>query len=405
MLGELAVKGSVLLITVLVGRAMGPGALGVFTVSLGAALVASSVAATGQVEVLIRSVAREPGRVRQLLAASRLAQWRWLSVGVPLALLAIYAVPDVELRLALYAFLPYTLFRTEVITRAAAFKGLDRMDVEVTARTVELVVALILAAGVVTVGAPAWTLGLALSTGGGAGLLTMLSRQRSLPAPTPAPETGPSSVSRLFREGLPFLGIGVLLQLLLRSDTFLLVSLGTPKRAVGEYAAAVAILWGLLAAAQLVAVALYPTLSRHAIDRPDPLPSAAIVGSLGLTLGMALATAVWWLRGPILGLLFGSAFEPSTRLLGWVVWALPGASVTMVLGVVLAAWHRQLWSLRLMALMFVALVSLSVLWIPRDGPLGAARAIVVVQSAGALATFVLAAWPGRRRGGEAADAR
>lgn len=393
-LGEVVVKGSVLLITVLVGRTAGHGALGVFTVSMGAALVAASLTATGQVEVVIRSAARTPGSVRELLVAARRAQWRWLWLGAPLALLAVMSVPDAELRHSLLTFFPYALLRMEVMTRSAAFKGLDRMDVEVSARVVELVVAILLIAGTIWFGAPTWTFGLSLSIGGAAGLMTMLARQKSLPPRPPGAEAdGGVSPGSLFREGLPFLGIGVLLQLLLRSDTFLLVSLGVAKEDVGSYAAAAAILWGLLAVSQLIAVALYPTLARHSLGRTKPWPIAAIVGVTGLLLGTSLSVSVWWLRRPILGLLFGDAFAPSAEFLGWLIWALPGASVTMVLGVVLASWHRQLWNLFGLAATLTGLVALSVVWIPADGPLGAARAMVVVQSLGALGTFVLAAWP------------
>ncbi|HKI86548.1 MAG TPA: hypothetical protein VKA53_07370, partial [Thermoanaerobaculia bacterium] len=83
------------------------------------------------------------------------------------------------------------------------------------------------------------------------------------------------------------------------------------------------------------------------------------------------------------------------ELLGRLAWALPGACASMVLGVVVAAWHRQKWGFALLCVSLALALGLNMVWIPRAGLLAAATVAVAVHSFAALGNFALAAWPRR----------
>ncbi len=166
-LGEVGVKGGLLLAVMLVARAMGPGGVGTFTIAYSAALIAVLVGALGQQEVLIREVARSPQTARGMLAASRRIQFRQARWVLPVAVLGVLMVPESGLRFTLLAFIPYAFLRTATVTGGAAFKGLDRMDVETRARGLEAVVALALIGVVAVLRWPVWTTGAAFSSAPG----------------------------------------------------------------------------------------------------------------------------------------------------------------------------------------------------------------------------------------------
>lgn len=385
--GEIAVRGAFLLFVLVLARGLGAAAVGVFTVAAGVALVAVTLFTCGQAEVLMRSVAREPERARSLLAGARRGQ-RWaLVVGVPVALAGLLLVGDRSLAWTLLSLGPYILLRVEVFTRGAVFKGLDRMEVEVGARVLELAVALTLLITAVAAEAPVWAAGIALSIGAAASLGWML--RHDLELPRAERSVPPESAAAQLARGLPFLGLAVGLQLLLRSDTFLAAGFEISAEAIGRYGAAAGLTWGSLAIPQFLAISLYPTFSRSATDRRSPGPSTLAAAAIGLAVGTVGAVGLSGLAGPLLGILFGAEFRSGAPLLGRLAWALPGASASMVMGVVLAAWHRQSLALAWLTGIVALSVTLNLFLIPREGLHGAATTAVVAHSLGAAGNLVL----------------
>jgi O-antigen/teichoic acid export membrane protein len=385
--GEVALKGALFAAGVIVARGMGPAGMGTFTVAYGAALVLVQLLSAGQIEVLIRETARFPERGRALLGESRRYQARVAAVMVPLALAGFWAVPLPDLRWTLIAFIPYAWLRCWLISSGAVFKGLDRMEVEVSARAVELGIALPLLLLLSWRGAPVWVTGLAFAVGGAAGAGWITRRLGILPASGRAP----LSRSLLIREGLPFLGLAVVSMLLVRADSFLLASLGVSQADIGRYGVAAAPVWGLLGVAQLLALASYPTLARAAArGELGTLWSAGLAGT-GAVLGAGLASLLVLFRHPLIGLFFGPAFLPAARILGVLAWLLPGACAGMLLGALLAASRRQTWALAVEGVLLVMAVAANLAVIPRFGVVGCAGVAVAVQTLGAGAVLVIAA--------------
>lgn len=368
--GEVAIKGGLLLAGVVVARGGGPAAMGVFTVAFGAALVAAQLLAAGQPEVVIREVARRRGRgVRPLLAAAQRVQRRMVPWGVPLLLggAAVVGWRSAELRWALLAFLPYAVVRARLVVATAAFKGRDRMDVEVMARGVELAVALALLGVATLVGMPPWAPGLAFSAGvmaGGTRVRLLLRRENE-------EEVGLDETV-LWREGLPFLGLAVATQLLVRADSFIQAGFGVPAELVGQYGVAQAAVWSLVAVSQLLALAGYPSVSRATAEGRLGPRHAVALALVGFVLGGAFAMALWFVKKPLIELVFGAAYGEATQLVGVLLWLLPGACAATLEGVVLAATGRQAWSLMSQAGLVVLVVAGNFLAVPRWGVWGSA---------------------------------
>jgi O-antigen/teichoic acid export membrane protein len=387
-LGQVLSRALLVVLVAVVARGMGAASVGVLTVALGVVMVAVPLFALGQVEVLIRETAQAPQRARGLLAAARRDQYRFIRWLFPPLLLAVLLLPDPALRWTLLALAPYALLRVEGVTRSALFTGLDRMEVATQARSIELAVAVALVAVCTFAGAPLPSIGLGLSAGGAAGVAWFVVRQRHLPR-----DEEEAVLPSLLRQSLPFFGQGVALQLLLRTDTFLLAAFGVSKEEIGYYGVAAAVVWGLLAVPQLLAIALYPTFSRQALGDREPLAAALLAAGLGLAIGLAGALGVWLLRRPLVDLLFGAGFAAALPLLGRLLWALPAAGASMVVGVVTAAWRRQHLGLVVLAATLALSVVLNLLWVPTRGALGAAAAAVVAHGIGAVGNLVIASWP------------
>ncbi len=398
--GEVVLKGALFGAGVLVARGLGPAAMGDFTVAYGAALALMLLFAAGQVEVIIREVARRPATSGSLYRAARSWQRRIALVAAPLAAAGTLLVRQPSLRWTLAAFLPYAWLRCWLITGGAVFKGLDRMDVEVGGRGAEVVLAVVLLAPLAFFGAPVWSTGLAFALGAAAGVMVIGARLRRVPDF----HAGAMAASVLGREGLGFLGLSLTNQLFTRVDTFLLASLGVAREEIGRYGVASAPVWGSLALAQLIALAIYPTLARAAGRGALRVPRVLALGGAGAALGVAIAGALVAVRALLVRLVFGPGYLGAVRLLGVLAWALPGACAGMVIGAVLAACGRQGWSLISRIGVLLLAVAGNLFAIPRWGTMGAAVVAVAVNTlsvVGAVGLAALAAARPRRLAGTA----
>ena len=391
--GEVVLKGALFLAAALVARGLGPSAMGVFTVAYGASLVLAQLLAAGQVEVVIREVASSPQAGLGLYRAARRVQGRLAWLLVPAALFGAWWLGGAAYRWALLTFLPYAWLRCRLITAAAVFKGLDRMAVEVVGRSLEVAVALLVLSAAVTARWPVWVVGLAFSLGALAGSGYVLAQLARLGGPR-----GGVAEAILRRQGLPFLGLAVVGQLLMRVDTFALAFFGVAAEAIGHYGAATTPVWGLLGVAQLLAVSIYPSASRAAGDGTLGPRHALLVGVAAWGLGAALAAALWVARDALVAAVFGPAYAEAGEVLAVVAWVLPPACGSMVLGVVVAALHRQSWALACQFGALVGAVAAYLYAVPRWALTGCAWTLVAVHWATFVATFVCALLAARRPG-------
>jgi len=266
------------------------------------------------------------------------------------------------------------------------FKGLDRMEVEVAGRTAELGLALAALALLAAAAAPVWATGLAFAAGAAAGLGIVARWLRSLPeGPPPAFDR-----RHLAREGAVFLGLNLSLQARLRLETFMLAAFAVPKERLGLYGVAAAPVWGLLGAAQLLAVAAYPTLAKAAAAGALRAGRVVAIAAAGAAIGAALAAALAAVRVPLVRLVFGPQYLGAAPLLARLAWLLPGACLLMLAGVVVAACGRQAWGLAAQVLVLLAAAAGNAVAIPRWELAGCAGVAVAVWSVAAVLGLGLA---------------
>lgn len=386
--GEVAIKGGLLLAGIVIARGGGPEAMGVFTVAFGAALVAAQMLAAGQPEVVIREVARSgPAMMVPLVRAAQRVQRRVAPWAAPLLLAGAVALAwrTPGLGWALLAFVPYAALRARLVVLTAVFKGRDRMEVEVGARGLELVVALALLAGAVLLGMPAWAPGVAFSVGALAGVASVSRRLGR-----GGEESSGVNEDGLLREGLPFLGLAVATQLLMRADSLIQAGVGVAAADVGQYGVAHAAVWSLVAVSQLLALAVYPSVSRAWSEGRLRPGHALAVAAGGGGLGAVLAGIFFIVRTPLVLAVFGRAYGEAARLTGVLVWLLPGASAAMLMGVILAATGRQAWSLASQVALVAGVVVGNLIAVPGWGVAGSAAVAVVAHSAAGVVVTCLA---------------
>ncbi len=396
--GETGSKGALFVAGIIVARGLGPEGMGVFTVAFGAAMVLQQLLAAGQPEVTIREVAQQRSVAASLVGEARKVQERVALVAVPAAVAGVALVAHGSLLWTLLAFVPYAWIKARSGTLGAVFKGLDRMDLDSAGRIVEMGATLALLAAVAAGGLPVWWTGPAFAAGAAAGLAwyaRMLRRYRT---------AGGEACSRafLFRQGLPFTGGSMALQLLVRAGAFLLAALGVGEAAIGRFGVAHAITWGGVGLAQLLAVAMYPTVSRATAAGGFGVGRVALLGGAGAAIGTAMAGAVWLIREPLVALAFGARFAESADLLGVLAWALPGLGTSMLLGISLAARGVQVRGMVVQSVTLVAVVVADLLVIPRYATMGAAVVQAVAHDAAGAALFVVALVAARSRPGAAA---
>ncbi len=394
-LGEAGSKGALLAAGIIVARGLGPEGMGVFTVAFGAAMVLQQLLAAGQPEVTIREVARTGAVSPGLIDESRAVQERIAVLSVPLLAVAVLAVARGAMLWSVLAFVPYAWAKARAGTLGAVFKGLDRMDRDTAGRVVEMAAMLPLLAVIALAGLPVWSVGPAFAAGAAASVVwyrRQLRRREDEDAPG-------CSRSFLFRQGLPFTGGSLAMQLLVRSAAFLLAALGVGEAAIGRFGVAHAITWGGLALAQLIAVALYPTVSRLTAAGGFGVGRVALLGGAGTSMGIALAGLLWLVREPLVAVAFGARFADSAQLVGILVWALPGLATSMLLGISLAARGIQIRGTVIQAVTVVVLVVADLLVIPSYGTVGAAVVQTAAHTLSAATLVVVSLVAARTRAG------
>jgi len=389
-IGDGFIKAALFVAAALVARGTGAEGLGTFSIAYAAALISVIVLASGLQEVLIREVAGYPESAMTLLIHARGIQNRRGILLLPFGLVLAVVVTRGDLRLCLITFLPYAAFRSILVVYGATFKGLDRMDVEVRARALEMLVVLGLLAGIILIHGPIWSTGLIFSAGAGVGLVWIHRKSRELET---ARAEVPLNPQTLAAEGSPFLAMSILGQMLMRSDTFLLAALAVSTREIGYYAAAGAPVWGILALPHLLAMATYPSLSREATDGHRSKSTALLSLMSALVLGFFLALLLYELRAPLIRLAFGPGFEFAEVLMSRLVWVIPPAAAMVFLGTVLASWRRQGLALVALCSVFLLFVTLNLVLIPRFGTMGSAIAALISQYTGfvvlSIATMII----------------
>ena len=255
--------------------------------------------------------------------------------------------------------------------------GHERIDISAGAQVVNQVTFVLLG-----------TLALLLATGyyglifanlGGIVLMTLIVWQGVRLGVRPALPL-PTMWLPLLRASIPFGIIGFTLGLSYKFDTILL-NIYQGDVITGYYNSAYNLIFSVLVISNVVNTALYPSLSRQFVTRPDSLP-AIQQRMLRYLLMIALPIAIGGcvLAPKIIDFLYGADYAAAALPLSILIWVVPFMFVTEFLGyviVVSGAERRVAWAI---ALSTTINVGLNVLLIPIYGVLAAALLTVFTEA-------------------------
>ena len=403
---EIGSKLATLALVVVMARELGDAGFGVFTFGFAFATLVTALAGFGQDVVLIREVARDPGRFHRYFFNTLVLK---STLAVPALLVSSAAAfalgVDAETRWVVLLLGLAVVAELLTMTCLAAFQAFERLVympiVLVTQRGVAAafgIAALVGGAGVVTVSAIyaaaaalAFVLGLAL-------VYRRIGRPRL--------SVDPSFWWPLMRVAAPIGLAGVLGTILFRVDTAILASF-EPEQVVGHYGAAFRLFEATLFVSWSVGTAVYPVLSRLTRETDPPLASVfdrSLKLVLALTLPVAAAAAI--LGRSLVELLYGSAFAEAGTALLLLAPAIALYPVAHMASALLYARDRQVAMVTVYGIGAVANIALNVVLIAAfslDGAavatsltwilLAAALLALAVQTSGSLAAGRVAGGP------------
>ncbi len=380
---------------VVAARVLGAADFGAYSTAAAFAVLLSIVATLGMTPLLVREIARAPGRAPALLAAAHAV--KTASNVLMLALLFVlaryvlaYPAPVVVASLLLgvsYAVGAY------VENLAAWFQAVERMHVWTLASA---------AFGLVTGGLGLllvlWTRSLAWFcaapiAGQLAALAWLLAR-----LPAEARRGGrveAAEALRLVRALAPFAAAFVALTVYYKVDVLLLARWRDAAE-VGLYAAAYKFVDVAHALALVAAGAVYPRLSRAAVAAAaesggagsdartgrggrasSSLPrTAARLSEWTLLATVPAAGVVFLLRAPLTVAIYGAAYADAAAVLGWLAAVLPALVLNILAGYILGAAGRMGQVAGAYVLATAANVAVNAVLIPRHGAPGAAMAML-----------------------------
>jgi len=443
-------QGLMILFTVLVARYLGQVGLGQYAFVAAVVFLGNVLTTFGLDTLLIREVARtreEQGSVGAGELGSRgageqrsrgefasappypsasaplLTAGLWLQLGLSALFIGGITVaagwlpnktPETVLALRLYSLSLIPLAFTTVFS--ASLRAHERMDL--------ILVLNLLSAAVQTGGALAL-----LGAGGGlvalvAFLLAVQSLTalvaggmcfRRLPGFALAVRVPGALLGRMLRLGAPLAAVAVLMVAYQRMEV-LALSLLADDAATGWFAAAARITDALKMLHYAYFGAVFPLMSRLAVDAPLPGVNASprtverrlYRASFSLLLGFGLGTAliVTPLASPVIRLLYGAGYGPSVPALQILVWALVPFAVSSHVFFWLVSNGREMTALRVIVVTVAATALLNLLLIPRFGLIGACLAALAGEGMQALLyVWQVARGEGRIASGEGRVAR
>ncbi len=191
---------------------------------------------------------------------------------------------------------------------------------------------------------------------------------------------GPSHWRPIWRQAraiLAFLVITVLLALEAQVDTIVLSALHGEVH-VGWYRAATTVLFSLAMLAQVYQIAVYPVMTRYALDAPEKLAALYAISLRGLTLGVVpLVISVWWAAPYLIPLVFSSTFQPAIPVLRVLIWALLFIFLNAPHARVMLVCNQQGKIVLFVAASVASNIVINLVLAPRWGALGSAWARVV----------------------------
>jgi O-antigen/teichoic acid export membrane protein len=313
LLGQVATTALAIVFSAALGRALGAHDFGVFYLITTMATFAYVVAEWGQPMLVIREVARAPGRAGDLLGTALVLRGGLALLAlVPAALVGLALGYDARTRglslLLIVGLLPLAAAQAY----GMVFRGRDQMGREALVSVANKAVALAVTLPVLAVGAGVAGVIGAQAVAGIAALALAIELYARLGAP--ALRFSAPTARALLSEGAPILVMSGTIAAQPYLDAIVLSALAPPT-VVGWFGAARIVLGTLTAPATILATAAYPRLVRAAGTPALPGEVRAALRPL-LWLGALAATGTFLFARPVVGAIYGAeAFAPAAAIL------------------------------------------------------------------------------------------
>jgi O-antigen/teichoic acid export membrane protein len=313
LLGQVATTALAVVFSAALGRALGAHDFGVFYLITTMATFAYVVAEWGQPMLVIREVARAPGRAGELLGTALVIRGALALLAlVPAALVGAALGYDARTRglslLLIVALLPLAAAQAY----GMVFRGRDQMGREALVSVTNKAVALAVTLPVLAVGAGVAGVIGAQAVAGVAALGLAVELYDRLGAP--ALHVSAPTARALLSEGAPILVMSGTIAAQPYLDAIVLSAL-VPATVVGWFGAARIVLGTLTAPATILATAAYPRLVRATGTPALPGEVRAALRPL-LWLGALAATGTFLFARPVIGAIYGAeSFAPAAVIL------------------------------------------------------------------------------------------
>jgi len=202
-------------------------------------------------------------------------------------------------------------------------------------------------------------------------------------------------LGQLFKGAIPFALTSISVMIYFQIDAVML-SMLVNEHETGIYRSATNIVFGITAFSAAVVTALFPMIAKeYESDRQTAVCATSNAMFYSLLFVMPIAVFATCLAGPVIHFLYRDSFAEASSSLRILVWWLPVAAITNILGYVLGAIGLQRKVLLISIINAAFNVVVNFYFIPHFGPVGASITTVATELLG----FVLLAFIVRKHFG------
>jgi O-antigen/teichoic acid export membrane protein len=372
-----ASAGLLLILFVVAGRYLGEIEFGKFSFALMLGTIFETLMDFGFHQVVIREVARDRARARDLLGHTLAIKLLWAGAGlVALLITATVLRSEWDVRIACYVIGGSLVMRSYMLTIRGVLMGLERFGWDSFVVLADRLILVVLGTGALVAGTGLRGLTISFVVARGLSLVVAAWLTRT--------QLGGIGFRfdrevwrELHRSAVPLGFFIVVLNLYSYLDSVMLgVMRGDAE--TGVYAAAYKTYEGFSYFPGILGAVLTPRLSRLFVTDPAAHRRLAIRGAAAsFALSALVATPAYFFATPLITLLFGPAFAPASAPFRVLCMGLPFVFAIWVLHAAAISVNKERLLVKAALIGLVVNVAVNLWAIPRAGGLGAAFATVV----------------------------
>jgi PST family polysaccharide transporter len=357
-------------------RAFGAGVMGCYSVGMSVGAIAAVFVSLGIQGLLVRDISRNPACARDRIGVLLPVQLLLVPIAWAIAcLVSVALIGETAAVVVVMAACGYQVLLPLAALLLAPLQAKELMLVSASCGLLHRLLALLLGAAAIWLGAGAATVALAF-VAGALSLIVMAWIQTSRRFGRPNWRFSPAEALGLYRLAAPFFGLAALAVIYARGAAIMLSAL-TTTQAVGLYAIADRLMVAVGLGSNMLNTAVYPALARVAhASSPEARALAARCVRLLLAFAIPGAALVAIFSVDIVRWFFGASYLSAAHALQVLAWTLPIRGAQSLLGSLLAAMNQQAALARARFIGLCIFLALSPALILAQGYVGAAWAVL-----------------------------